>query len=150
MARGIIPEVEQRGYRAYPIVDHVADKVAATYERHGEMGNPSTRYRDLVDLVAIVRGASVEAEAQLNALRSEFERRHLTLPKSFDVPERSLWDRGYAAEGRRSLLETAQTLEDALAIVRPFLDPLFQGRSAGVWYPAEQRWRDGPTGALAG
>ena len=35
IARGIIPSVEQRGYRAYPLADHVADKVAATYERHG-------------------------------------------------------------------------------------------------------------------
>ena len=30
LARGVIPEVDQRGYRAYPLVDHVADKVAAT------------------------------------------------------------------------------------------------------------------------
>src|SRR6266436_6070312 len=65
VARGLIPEVEQRGYRAYPLVDHVADKVAATYEQHGEGRNPSTRYRDLVDLVAIVLGASVEATAQV-------------------------------------------------------------------------------------
>ena len=32
LARGVILDVEQRGYRAYPLVDHVADKVAATYE----------------------------------------------------------------------------------------------------------------------
>lgn len=147
VARGIIPEVEQRGYRAYPLVDHIADKVAAMYERHGEMGSPSTRYRDLVDLVAIVRSASLDANVQLIALQSEFERRRLMLPESFEVPERSLWERGYAAEARRSLLEIGQTLDDALAIVRPFLDPLFQGRSAGVWFPAEQRWRDGPSGA---
>lgn len=42
------------------MVDHVADKVAATYERHGEDRRPSTRFRDLVDLVAIVTAASVE------------------------------------------------------------------------------------------
>jgi hypothetical protein len=36
LARGVIPEVDQRGYKAYPLIDHVADKVAATYERHGE------------------------------------------------------------------------------------------------------------------
>lgn len=42
IARGIIPEVTQRGYRVYPLVDHVADKVAATYERHGNAGYPST------------------------------------------------------------------------------------------------------------
>jgi hypothetical protein len=142
VARAIIPEVEQRGYRAYPLVDHVADKVAATYERHGEMGNPSTRYRDLVDLVAIVGGATTQADAQGVALRSEFERRSLVLPDSFDVPDRTLWEEGYAAEVRRSILETAQTLDDALEIVRCYLNPILMGRSAGVWIPGERRWSD--------
>ena len=77
LARGVIPDVEQRGYRAYPLVDHVADKVAATLEHYGEGRRPSTRYRDLVDLVAIVTAASVPADRQLKALRSEFERRTL-------------------------------------------------------------------------
>jgi len=140
LARGVIPEVEQRGYRAYPLVDHVADKIAATYERHGEDARPSTRYRDLVDLVAIVTGASVEADAQSAALRSEFDRRELTLPARFDVPDRALWEPGYAAEARRSLLDTAQTLDEALAVVRPFVDPLLDGTAAGSW-SASGAWR---------
>jgi hypothetical protein len=64
LARGIVPEVAQHGYRAYPLVDHIADKVAAMYERHGRTQMASTRFRDLVDLVAIVRAASVEGAAQ--------------------------------------------------------------------------------------
>ncbi len=40
------------------------DKVAAMYERHGAGLVPSTRYRDLVDLVAIVRSCAVPADAQ--------------------------------------------------------------------------------------
>ena len=119
--------------------------MAATYERHGEMGHPSTRYRDLVDLVAIISGASVAAEAQAAALRSELERRNLILPESFDVPDRSLWEPGYAAEAQRSLLETAQTLDEALAVVRPFLDPLFRGEAAGTWDSVERRWMDHST-----
>ncbi len=140
LARGVIPEVEQRGYRAYPLVDHVADKVAATYERHGEERRPSTRFRDLVDLVAIVTAASVEAAAQRAALISEFDRRGLTLPPSFDVPDRALWERGYAAEARRSLLDMVQTLDEALAGVRPFIDPLLDGSASGSWEPGSRRW----------
>ena len=71
---GVIPDAVQRGYRAYPLVDHIADEIAATYERYGSAQMPSTRYRDLVDLVAIVRAASVDADAQRVALRSEFKR----------------------------------------------------------------------------
>ena len=132
--------MEQRGYRAYPLVDHVADKIAATYERHGEAQRPSTRFRDLVDLVAIVAAASVPAEAQLTALRSEFERRTLTLPRQFDVPDRDLWQQGYAAEARRSFLDTALSLDEALAKVRPFTDPLLNGTAIGAWDPKSARW----------
>ncbi len=35
LARVVMPDVEQHGYRAYPLVDHVADKVCAIIERHG-------------------------------------------------------------------------------------------------------------------
>jgi hypothetical protein len=75
LARGLMPDVTQRGYRAYPLVDHIADKVAANYERYGTSRMPSTRYRDLVDLVAIITGASMDASAQRTALESKFTRR---------------------------------------------------------------------------
>ena len=140
LARGVIPEVGQRGYRAYPLVDHIADKVAATYERHGEERRPSTRYRDLVDLVAIVTSASVGAASQRAALTSEFDRRGLTLPTSFVVPDRALWAPGYRAEARRSLLDTAQTLDGALVVVRPFIGPLLDGSASGSWEPGPRRW----------
>ena len=119
---------------AYPLVHHIADKVAAIYERHGEDRGPSTRYRDLVDLVAIITSASVSAETRSAVLLSEFERRGLTLPHKFDVPDRTLWEQGYSAEARRSLLNTARTVEEALAAVGAFVDPVtrrHRGRSLG-------------------
>ncbi len=99
-----MPDLPQRGYRAYPLVDHVADKVAATVQRYGSAHRPSTRFRDLVDLVAIVQGASIDAEPQIRALRSEAQRRGIALPETFDVPDRALWESGYADEAKRSLL----------------------------------------------
>ncbi len=131
LARGIIPEVDQRGYRVYPLVDHVADKVTATYELYGPQQNPSTRYRDLVDVVSIVIGASVAADPQRRALVSEFSRRGLALPARFGVPHRALWETGYASEARRSLLSAGQTLDEALLIVCPFIDPLLAGTASG-------------------
>ncbi len=140
IARGLIPDVTQGRYRVYPLVDHVADKIAATYERYGAGHMPSTRYRDLVDLVAIIAGASVDATSQRTALESEFARRHLVLPDHFDVPDRALWTPGYAAEARRSLLDTARTLDEALTLVRPFTDPLLQGAALGTWHPRTGNW----------
>lgn len=136
-----MPDVEQRGYRAYPLADHVADKVAATFDRYGGMEAPSTRYRDLVDLAAIAAGASVEAEPQMAALASEAERRGIRLPQRFDVPARDLWEPGYAREARDALSPTPPTLDEALAVVRPFLESLLDGTARGRWDPKAGRWQ---------
>ena len=140
LARVVMPDVAQHGYRAYPLVDHAADKVCAIIERHGPTEAPSTRFRDLVDLVAIVLAASVEAEPQMAALRSEAQRRGLQPPVRFAVPDRALWEPGYAAEAGRSLLPTARTLDEALATVAPFLDPLLDGTARGRWDARRRRW----------
>ncbi|MGH7747018.1 MAG: nucleotidyl transferase AbiEii/AbiGii toxin family protein, partial [Candidatus Dormibacteria bacterium] len=141
LARVAMPDFEQRGYRAYPLVDHVADTVLATFQRYGIGQRPSTRYRDLIDLVAIVRGASVSAEAQLTAFTSEADRRGIQLPGRFSVPDRGLWEAGYAREAARSVLPIARTLDEALALVSPFIDPVLDATAAGVWDAPAKEWR---------
>lgn len=140
LVRLAMPQVEQHGYRAYPLVDHVADKVMATFARHRDVGAPSSRYKDLVDLVAIARGASIDAEALARAVSSLVEQRGITLPDRFDVPDRDAWERGYAVVAGQSLLPAARTLDEALDVVRPFLDPVMNGRATGRWDPLSQRW----------
>lgn len=140
MASIDMPDVQQHGYRAYPLVDHIADKVAAIFERYGEGRTPSTRFKDLVDLVAIVTGASVPADAQRAALASEADRRGITLPARFDVPDRALWESGYAAEAKRSVLPIAPTLDEAIETVQPFVDALLDGSASGRWDPERKEW----------
>jgi Nucleotidyl transferase AbiEii toxin, Type IV TA system len=140
LARIAMPDVEQHGYRAYPLVDHIADKVAAMFQRYGAQQQPSTRFRDLVDLVPMIGNAVVDAVEQMVALRSEEKRREISLPERFDVPDREMWEKGYAAEARKSLLPYAKTLEEALAIVRPFIDPLLDGSATGTWDREQRRW----------
>jgi hypothetical protein len=129
---------ERTTWKAYPLVDHVADKVCAILERHN--GHPSTRFKDLIDLVAISRRATVEADLQQRALVKEAARRNLELPAAFDVPDRRLWERGYRAEARRTVGLVAVDLEAALVAVRPFLDPVLDGTATGSWYPNTQAW----------
>jgi hypothetical protein len=142
LARVAMPDLSQHGYRVYPLVDHIADKVCAISERHGLTEAPSTRYKDLVDLVAIVLARSVEARPQITALRSEAARRNLRLPQRLVVPDRLLWEAGYAAEARRSLLRSAQTLDEALGEVGPFADPLLDGSARGAWHQHDKRWME--------
>jgi hypothetical protein len=141
LARISLPNMTQRGYRAYPLVDHIADKVCAVFETHGEDRSPSTRVKDLIDLVAISRSASpLEAEPLIGALQSEAQRRGLELPAEFDVPDRALWEPRYASEAARILVPIERTLDDALAVAKPFLDPILQQTADGIWLPEEMRW----------
>lgn len=135
-----ISDRARASWKAYPLIDHVAEKVCAIFERHD--GNPSTRYKDLVDLVAIVQRTGVPADAQVAALTKEAERRTLVLPRRFDVPDRTLWQAGYRAEARRAVGLSAMKLDDALAVVRPFIDPLLAGTAVGEWGAGVQAWTD--------
>ena len=125
-------------WRAYPLVDHVADKVCAIVERHD--GHPSTRYKDLIDLVAIVDRVAIAAEPQLRALYKESQRRMLELPPVFDTFDRNLWTPGYRAEARRTIDLSALELDQALAMVTPFVDPLLDRSAAGTWSPRLRAW----------
>jgi hypothetical protein len=64
----------------------------------------------------------------------------MTGPRAFDAPDRNLWEAGYAAEARRSLLVTGRTLNEALALVKPFIDPLLNGTATGDWNPQSRQW----------
>lgn len=140
IARIQIPDVEQLDYVAYPLTDHVADKVAATFDVYGSQSRPSTRYRDLVDLVAIATSSTLEAEELIKAVHAEAERRGVKLPSTFDVPDLHLWTSGYAAAAQDSLLTVAVTLEAALDIVRPFIGPVLDHTARGVWDANLIRW----------
>jgi len=135
-----MPQVQQNGYRAYPLADHIADKVCAILQRYGDSELPSTRFKDLVDLVAIVGASLVDADAVAKALHSEAGRRGLLLPRSFDVPDRDLWTRGYAAEASRSSLRGTETLDEALAVVGEFIDPVLSGTASGQWDADARVW----------
>jgi len=135
-----MPGLTQPTYRAYPLLDHIADKVCAILERQGTAQRPSTRFKDLVDLVTLIAHASPTAVEQYQALASEAQRRGFALPWRFTVPDLALWETGYAAEARRAFLPQARTLHEALAAIRPFIDPLLERTAVGTWSPKYRRW----------
>jgi hypothetical protein len=134
-----VPGINQPGDRAYPLVDHIADKVAAIIEPHGD-GRASTRFRDLIDLVELIVSVHVTASEQRVAILSEIDRRGLQLSKRFTVPDRALWEGGFARATRRAVRPSANTLDEALAIAGPFLDPVLDGSAVGSWYPEAGEW----------
>jgi hypothetical protein len=139
-----LPGVVQTRYRAYPMVDHIADKVCAPFEVHERVDRPpapSTRYRDLVDLVVFAHMVRVDAGALATALHSEFPRRGLAIPDSLVVPEGADWPRGYASAARSAPVLEERDLNSALATVGRFIDPLLAGEASGQWDPETLAWQ---------
>lgn len=110
-------------YRAYPTVDHIADKVCALVERHaGASGiaEPSSRYRDLADLVSFAHNAAVDAASLTTALRSEERRRGLALPDHIAIPQTGGWPSGYARVARDAPGVVERDLASALETASRF------------------------------
>lgn len=124
-------------YRTYPIQDQIADKHAAMIDIYA--GQPSTRYRDLVDLVLIATTQTVEGGSLHTALVSEHRRRGTSPATVITLPSED-WHDGYRklAVGVPgfSLIDAA----DALEIVNRLVGPVFGGLSAGTWDPETLEW----------
>lgn len=133
--------------RMWPLEDHVADKIAAMYERHREQLLPSTRFKDLVDLVLIARNSRLDGATTHRALHAEVCRRtsagtHLTLPAEFAVPGPA-WVSGYGAEAAKTKELSAEhrTLEGATPLADAFITPLLQEQPPnGMWRSGRSRW----------
>ncbi|MGH3500273.1 MAG: nucleotidyl transferase AbiEii/AbiGii toxin family protein [Nocardioidaceae bacterium] len=128
-------------FTLYPLPDQVADKVCAMYASYGVPPSPSTRYRDLVDLLLIITTCSLAAEPTIAALHSEANRRRLTLPQQI-LPPGPRWSTGYAQTARdTSLSRTLHDLNTALATVGDCLNPLLgEAVTSGQWDPHQRRW----------
>ncbi len=138
-----LPGIASVHYRAYPIVDHVADKVCALVELHPRAGRPaqaSTRYRDLADLAVMTHTQSMGAAALRKALASESSRRGIELPTTFSAPDAAGWRTGYARVAKDVPGLAERDLEAALATVKQFLDPVLGGTASGSWRPDRQHW----------
>lgn len=138
-----LPGILKVHYRAYPIVDHLADKVCAVVELHPRVGRPaqaSTRYRDLADLAVIAHTQSVDAAALRTALTSESGRRGIELPTAFSAPDAAGWRTGYARVAKDVPGLAERDLEAATVTVKRFLDPVLDGTVTGSWRPGSQLW----------
>lgn len=135
-----IPGLVRPPYRVYPLADSLADKIAGITEEHN--GRPSTRFRDLVDILLIAHERPVDAEALAAAVNSERLRRRLPSTPHLVVPDHALWRGGYARAAGDLPSLPERDLDQALALARAFLDPVLAGRRAhGTWNPTTLDWQ---------
>jgi hypothetical protein len=135
-----IPGLIRPDYRLYPLADTAADKICAITER--PQGTPSTRFRDLVDLVLIARTRQLDATELRIALTSEHHRRALPPRTAFDVPDHTLWEAGYTKVAARAPgIDGHRDLASALNLTKGLIDPILAGiRTYGTWNPTTSAW----------
>lgn len=134
--------------RMWPLEDHVADKIAAMYERHGPGLHPSTRFKDLVDIALIAVNSTMDGGATHVALHNEVRRRtaagtHLVLPDAFTVPD-PVWTAGYRAEAAkaREMPDDCRTLAGVTPLADAFVSPLLREHPPpGRWDIGTRGWR---------
>jgi hypothetical protein len=125
---GIVPPPP---HRIHPLHAQVADKVCAMYEVHGSSAVPSTRYRDLVDLVLIAQTQEISGPLAIAALDRERARRRVALPTRLISPHPT-WATQYPRTARASRVvgSELEPLEASLAFAARMIDPLLR-QSAG-------------------
>lgn len=133
-----IPGLRDAPLRVYPLAATVADKLSGIFTRHGE--RLSTRYRDLVDLVTISLSQPLAARDVNTAIHDELGRQGLAVPAEFAVPDAEAWEIAYRtyAQGLPHLLGI--DFEQAVALVKAFLEPVLGGLRDGCWRPEHRAW----------
>lgn len=127
-----------------PAENHLADKVCAMYELHGPSSLPSTRYRDLADIVRLIRAAELDAARLIQVLRREEGRRKITLPLDMTPPAPE-WEIRFAiaARGFAEYPTDLHPLAASLTAAAACLTPILSGeRTDGTWMPESATWTD--------
>ncbi|GAA1228046.1 nucleotidyl transferase AbiEii/AbiGii toxin family protein [Rhodoglobus aureus] len=127
-------------YVLYPLVDQVADKLCATHSRYGESKSPSSRVKDLIDLLTISLTESLDAQRLWIAVATESKRRELDQIAAFVIPPD--WSSRYLVLARPlGLLENFPNASVAEERVQAMLNPILGGSvKSGWWNPAAGSW----------
>jgi predicted transcriptional regulator of viral defense system len=123
------------------IETHLAEKVHAYTRRYGRGGYPSTRVKDLADVVLIGQEANPSARKLRTALEETFDRRAThPLPRNLPPPPPA-WRTPYGRIAREVGL--APDIDRGFASAQVFLDPpLADAALRGTWNAAAQSWTE--------
>ncbi|MGW6973767.1 nucleotidyl transferase AbiEii/AbiGii toxin family protein [Streptomyces sp. NPDC054952] len=129
----------------YPVVDHLADKICAMYEWRGP--SPSSRFRDLADILLISQKETIDASEAHHALHSEAALRRtratgteLRLPSAFEMPDKT-WRAGYAKAAKDVIgLMGCGNWDEAAVAAGALVTPLLGQAFTGAWHPDKAEW----------
>ncbi len=133
-----LPRLASNPYRVYPVVDQIADKICATHMLYS--GSPSTRQKDLVDLVVFARTHDVNGLALRKAIETEARRRGLASFSRVELPR--TWGREYSQMAKRvPHCEGFTEIKSARALIEDFIEPALRGEvDAQTWMFERLAW----------
>lgn len=133
-----LPRLTSNPYRLYPVVDQIADKVCATMADYE--GRPSSREKDLVDLVVFVVTQDIDGDALTLALETERRRRQMEPFSAFAIPP--TWGPGYVKLSKSvPCCSDYRTVGAAAELASQLIDLALTGRAGGrKWTHKECRW----------
>lgn len=133
-----LPRLVGFDYRLYPVVDQIADKVCATMHHYG--GRPSSREKDLIDLVVLAVTHDVDGTALSTAVATEIRRRRMDPFDQFAVPAK--WGSAYSKMARRvPYCAGFETIDAARDLASAFIDPALDATAGGRrWRHVELAW----------
>lgn len=120
-------------YRVYPVVNSLADKACAMLETHG--GRPSSRVKDLVDVLVYETTTDIDGNELTRWLRLEAGARKLVLPMCLTVPD--VWYTHYASSYRKMVGQTGlrpeyAKLDNGVEMASRLLDSALDGSAIGM------------------
>lgn len=127
-------------YLAYPLPDQLADKLCAIMERQPG-GWPSSRMKDLVDVVSYAMSEAFNLGELSYAIWHECSKRGMAVPGRFEAPES--WRGSFAAYARKNGLDAEHAAFDSASdLAARFFNPALAqgGDGRKTWDPDRLVW----------
>lgn len=135
-------------YRVCRVECALADKLLAMIETHD--GKPSSRVKDLVDVIVYARACEIDCKTLADAVSREASARKVALPESFSVPHDWTTRYGQAFSqmaAQAKILGIAPNLNAAEQVARTLYAPaLHDPRAHMRWDPTSLCWMPGDSG----
>lgn len=130
-----IPGADVRDYVVYSVEDQLADKLCAIMERQAG-GWPSSRMKDLADVVFYALTQSPASDGLSIAIESECRRRSMDVPGAFAAPKEWLNAfSGFAAKA--GVPKEYRSFEHACSLASRLFDPVLDGTARQMRWDRE-------------
>ena len=134
--------LESCDYLVYPLPDQLADKLCAIMETQPG-GWPSSRMKDLVDVVYYATNVTLALKDLARAIECECRKRGMGVPSRFEAP--AAWAGSFAAFAKKSGLPGEHaSFAAATSLASAFFDPALGGtlaRENAFWDSDSLCWR---------